>query len=81
MGGVCNNSYTLDISAAADKAMKKHTAERARREHQPQPAPQPQPAEVEAEASPYGQEYRFTLGGAAATAMGDPGDTEYIRAS
>ena len=74
MGGVCNNSYTLDISAAADKAMKKHTAERARREHQHQP----QPAEAEAEASPYGQEYRFTLGGAAATAMGDPGDTEYI---
>ena len=73
VGGVCNNSYTLDISAAADKAMKKkHKAERARREHQPQP----QPAEVEAEASPYGQEYRFTLGGAAATAMGDPGDTE-----
>ena len=74
MGGVCNNSYTLDISAAADKAMKKHTAERARREHQHQP----RPAEVEAEASPYGQEYRFTLGDAAATAMGDPGDTEYI---
>ena len=76
MGGVCNNSYTLDISAAADKAMKKHTAERARREHQPQH--QPAEAEAEAEASPYGQEYRFTLGGAAATAMGDPGDTEYI---
>ena len=25
VGGVCNNSYTLDISAAADKAVKKHT--------------------------------------------------------